>query len=318
MPAITIFEGPDGGGKTTAAKKYAKETKALYYHFSAWRHMGPHLPRLFLEAMQPALLGYANVVLDRSWISEEPYNTVYHKASTPWILPRMCSMLERVAMRCETNIVMCLPPKEQCIENFNSRRKDEMLADIGQLSDVYDRYKDFRKYQRCSLPAIEYDYTKDGRIEEFLHGIPFGLMKHSRKCMKTVGAFTAPYIIVGDLSRRMDIHDILHRWPTVKFNRDRMEGFDKFVEVLSYLKVDEIDLLWIDKSAVEETIERRLKIGFPIKGIMAFDLESGEAAIRAMSKVPRAERPNIHMKKHPDEYMWTNDFLDHAEYYNIF
>lgn len=319
MPAITIFEGPDGGGKSTAAREYAKVTKALYYHFSAWRHMGHQYPRLYLEAMAPALMGYANVVLDRSWISDEPYNSVFHQASR-LVSDEMASMLERAAMRCETNIVMCLPPKEVCEVNFSCRGRKEMLSNTQQLSEIYDRYKDFRSYQRSSLPTIEYDYTRDGRIEEFLHGIPFGLIKHSRKSMRTVGAFTAPYIIVGELMTEVDQYDTIQRWPSVSFNVQN-NPWVSFTSILTAIGVDEIDLLWVDKSAVEETIERRVKSGFPIRDIIAFDLESGEAAIRGLKGVSEVERPNIHIKRHPstlssDEL--SSSFKDLCLYYNIF
>ena len=74
---LTIFEGPDGGGKTTAAEKYAKETGAQYVHFGPLPHVKDSLARVYVEAMMPAILGLQDVVFDRSWLSEIPYGTAF-------------------------------------------------------------------------------------------------------------------------------------------------------------------------------------------------------------------------------------------------
>ena len=61
---LTIFEGPDGSGKSTAAQAYAEATKAKYVHFPALPQVDKSLGRIYVEAMLPALLGYQDVVFD--------------------------------------------------------------------------------------------------------------------------------------------------------------------------------------------------------------------------------------------------------------
>lgn len=315
MPSITIFEGPDGGGKTSAAREYAKRIKALYYHFSAWRHMEDQYPRLFLEAMMPALMGYQNVVMDRSWLSDRPYNAAYHKGK-PLISSYNATVLERVAMRCDTNVIMCLPPKEVCLENFRSRMDSEMLDDPDQLEYVYLLYREMVEDNKGSaLPITVYDYTKNRDIYELVYGLPFQYMKHSVKWRGTVGSATARNIIVGDLYCECDKQDLLNAWPTVGFGPET-KGMANFSQVLAANGVHEGDVFWIDRSILQEVMEWRMKNGFPIRKVLAFDNKSAETCRLLLEKLSNPEIPVIHLKQHPNKYQWSGGQID-IDYYNV-
>src|SRR5882757_4772670 len=103
--SLTIFEGPDGSGKTTAAKAFAAEMGARYVHLPQFKRVTTGLPRMYLEAMLPALLGYQDVVMDRCWLSEVPYGRVFRDgADRVGEISR--HMLERVALRAGALVVL--------------------------------------------------------------------------------------------------------------------------------------------------------------------------------------------------------------------
>jgi len=96
---LTIFEGCDGSGKSTAAAKFAEEHGAKLVHFPALPRVTNNLARMYVEAMLPALLGYQDVVFDRCWLSEEPYGTAFREGQDRLGVVSV-RMLERLAFRC--------------------------------------------------------------------------------------------------------------------------------------------------------------------------------------------------------------------------
>ncbi len=152
---LTIFEGPDGSGKTTTARSYAEITGARYVHFPSLPNVSSGLPRLYVEAMIPALLGYQDVVFDRCWLSEIPYGKAFRNESYRFGLETN-RMLERLSMRCGAVVVKCLPSYENVLSTFESRKDFEMLDNTNQLKSVYDSYVSLV----TSLPEYLFDFTK--------------------------------------------------------------------------------------------------------------------------------------------------------------
>lgn len=134
---LTIFEGPDGSGKSTLAKRFAKATGARYVHFGPLPKISGSLGRVHVEAMMPALLGYQDVVFDRSWLSEVPYGQAFREGTDRLGDPSR-EMLDRLALRCGGAVVMCDPGWETVRSNFLARKHMEMLDDDNQLKIVYD------------------------------------------------------------------------------------------------------------------------------------------------------------------------------------
>lgn len=153
---LTIFEGPDGAGKTTLAKWFAQQTGARYVHCGPLKFSTKSLARYYAEAMLPAILGYQDVVMDRCWMSENPYGRAF-RGGEDRIGPVNEAMLETLAMRCATLVVRCLPSWDLVKRNFISTRHDQMLPDTGQLRQVYDGYA----AMKTRLPCITYDYSCD-------------------------------------------------------------------------------------------------------------------------------------------------------------
>lgn len=151
---LTIFEGPDGGGKTTLAKRYAAVHDAIYVHFSELRGV-ENLVDVYLEAMLPALWGEQPVVFDRSWLSEKPYAAALRGGHCR-ITDREIEELENLALAVDGAVVLCLPPWDVVKANYLSRQEIEALANVDQLRGVYDAYA----CMETELPVLYWDYTQ--------------------------------------------------------------------------------------------------------------------------------------------------------------
>jgi thymidylate kinase len=159
--SLTIFEGCDGSGKTTEAKRYAELTGARYVHFGAIPKVtDAALGRMYVEAMLPALQGYQDVVFDRSWLSEIPYGAVFRQGADRLKRGNQRRLLERIAMRCGAVVVFCEPGWEAVEKSFLSGR-DEMLKNTRQLKAVYELYG----VVETQLPEVIFDYTSDRLID---------------------------------------------------------------------------------------------------------------------------------------------------------
>lgn len=160
---IIILEGPDGAGKTTLSE-------ALRQHFQQDRMTqivkhGPfkglvaeELCKTYFRAMSQALTYNDHVIMDRCWLSEPIYGTVYRKGANRVDIPRK-RMLERVALSRGGVVVHCQPDFTLCVNTFVDRQDHEYLDTVTQLSAVYNEYETL-KYQ-TSLPVVHYDYQYD-------------------------------------------------------------------------------------------------------------------------------------------------------------
>lgn len=237
---LTIFEGPDGSGKTTAAKVYAEATGARYVHFPALPRVGRNLGRMYVEAMLPALLGYQDVVFDRCWLSEVPYGSVFREGQDR-LTDASRRMLERLAFRCGAVVVMCLPPFEVVRANYTSRRHLEMLDNAGQLLEVYKLYA----AQRTYLPVVNYDYTQVTTPSHTLYPA-IGLARTGQHHLKanTAGNSSAKIILVGETFAERKDCDPWYQWPFASFSS---EGCSQWLtDLLEYHHIGEDKLLWVN------------------------------------------------------------------------
>lgn len=157
-PTLTIFEGPDGGGKSSTAMCFAKQTNAHYVHFGSLNGV-QDITQIYIDAMAPVLHGESSVVFDRSWISEVPYGRVFRGGAN-----RISSIDELAlidfATICNAVVVMCLPSRDVCVRNYNSRREVEMLEHEQQLKDVYDIYSNMNS-STLGIPMLKFNFEID-------------------------------------------------------------------------------------------------------------------------------------------------------------
>lgn len=236
---LTIFEGPDGGGKSTLAKAYAEVASARYVHFPALPRVNKGLARMYVEAMLPALLGYQDVVFDRSWYSEDPYGTVFREGQDR-LGAETVRMLERLALRCGAVVVYCMPDVEVVKQNYRSRKHLEMLDNEDQLQAVYDIYCE----QKPSLPVLDSDYTI-AHLNDLIDRVksvkrpsnhPLGIL--------SAGNLDAAVVLVGqDFAERKD-QDAFYQWPFASFDRSGCSHW--LTQQLISAGVSEHDLMWVN------------------------------------------------------------------------
>jgi len=239
---VTIFEGPDGSGKTTAAAYYADVIGARYVHLGPFTGVNRCLARLYIEAMLPALYGYQDVVLDRSWLSEGIYGAVYRDGADR-IRAWRRRMLERVAMKCEAQVVLCLPGINRCVSNFNARRNlgGEYLDTEDHLRAVYLGYEEAHESgEFTDLQTHLYDYETNSETDlKELRGT------HPTHPVRDVtgGNLDAPFVIVGDSVEATREHDSLFKAPFVSFGGKCSAAW--ITSRLQAAKIKEHELLWI-------------------------------------------------------------------------
>lgn len=147
-----IFEGPDGGGKSTLAKLIAEK---LGYNYRG--RITRVEPSKLLEANKEDLQREGNWVFDRCyWLSDTIYEPIYSSNET--ILNRSCSK----SFDFEDTILIFVDASDEAIEHRIGTRGDELYS-IEQIKLAADRYRAFfQKYHRDHV----YIDTTFGSIEQ--------------------------------------------------------------------------------------------------------------------------------------------------------
>lgn len=254
--AITIFEGPDGGGKSTIAQEYAQLTQARYVHHGPYKQVTDGLARMVYESMLPALLGYEDVVLDRCWISEPIYADAFREGRDR-VGPERARMMDRVAMRCGAVVVRCLPPWAFVKATFNGRKDEEYLDDDQQLLRVYG---DYQHDLNTHLHGVDYDWTQhvDKKLSLTVMTAVKPLVElmraknppHSVRAL-SAGNWNAPVVIVGDSFAEHKNNDAMYQLPFVSMNGNGCSMW--LARQLAEGGVSEQSLLWINADQLDET-----------------------------------------------------------------
>lgn len=243
---ITIFEGPDGSGKSTAAAEYAKLTGARLVHCGPFPRISEgQLGRFYVEAMLPALLGYQPVVMDRSWLSEPVYGAVFREGEDR-IGPIFERMLDRLALRCGAVVVHCDPGWTKIEETYEARRQKEVLNgkrfDLQPLLQLHHLYG--QQMLMTSLPVVRYNWTVNDGVRELSY-----LVRSRRHAMHltdlaTAGSWTANTVILGQDFGHQKNTDPLYQWPFASFSQ---EGCSQWLtKQLLMANIEEADLLWVN------------------------------------------------------------------------
>ena len=246
MSRITIFEGPDGSGKTTLAKRYAERMGACY------RHHGPcpqiteeHLLKIYVEMMLPALLGYQDVVLDRAWLSEQVYGLVIRSRDRVGIAGSR--LLERLALRCEVAVVLCLPPLAACQRVWSKRSTGEDLYSQELMTRAYRSYETrWREGTLTDLPLVTHAvHGYEDTVWRELEAIHMHQEAHP-PAWRTGGNLLASVALVGDDLVPLRNEDLEMRTPFGSFSA---AGCSRWLALrLSNLGVRERDLFWVSAS----------------------------------------------------------------------
>lgn len=240
---LTIFEGPDGGGKSTAAEAYAKYVGAKYVHFGPLPNVKDGLARMYVEAMLPALLGYQDVVFDRCWLSEVPYGSAFRDGADR-LGHSAVRMLERLALRCGGTVVYCLPEWTTVRNNYLSRKEIEYLQNEDQLQHVYEVYAS----QTTDLPSVFFDYTTDRSDSPFYIDLSDKVEARRQRrhplSVATAGNWDADVVLVGESFAERKDQDPWYQWPFASFSN---QGCSQWLtKQLNSIGISERDLLWVN------------------------------------------------------------------------
>jgi len=146
---ITIFEGPDGSGKSTAALAYAEATGATYKH---WGQVNDPFGE-YVGYLADAIPEGSDIVFDRFYQSELVYGPLFRQSERigkrKWLLESICAGNKAV-------VVLCMPPVKEIKANIQARSDG---ADMDGVPDMIDSicfaYVDILG----DLPWLLYDYT---------------------------------------------------------------------------------------------------------------------------------------------------------------
>lgn len=235
---LTIFEGCDGTGKSTAAKRYAEATGAVYVHFAALPRVREGLARMYVEAMLPALLGYQDVVFDRCWLSETPYGMAFREGQDR-LGDASRRMLERLALRCGAVVVLCDPGWNAVKGSYMKRKHLEMLDDVGQLKQVYEMYM----HEPTDLPVVKYDYTM-GHGQLSYETVDSNRFPRHPLSLASAGNWSANIVIVGDQFIERKDNDPFYQWPFASFSKSGCSQW--LANQLESIEAGEDGLLWVN------------------------------------------------------------------------
>lgn len=260
---LTIFEGPDGSGKTTAAKTAALNANASYVHLGPLLRVHKHLAGFYVDAMLPALLGYQEVVMDRSWLSERPYGLAFRGGKDRLGLAQT-RMLERLALRCGGSLIVCAPPLATCIANVGARGEKVPV----ELAQVHNHYV-MRTPGECCLPSEVIDYT---RKQSFSRTEATDPIPHPTR--GTAGNWDAAIVLVGEAFGEPKEGDRLYQWPFVSFSPLGCSVW--LTEQLEFAGVGEDELLWVN---ADQLLDSQLLDHLKHKTVIAL----GKKAARALA-----------------------------------
>lgn len=238
---LVILEGPDGAGKTTLAKKICQDLDAEYVHSGPLKVVKRGLPRMYIEAMLPAMLGLRNVVMDRCWLSEMPYGIAFRHGEDR-LTKASVAMLERAALRCGGELIMCIPPWGHVSANYASHHEDEMLENENQLKLVYDIY--LSTQARTCLNTTTYDYTNP----DWQKFVPDNTPEHF-KDIRTAGNLNANVVLVGESFASQKDDDPFYQLPFMSFTNNGCSSW--LANGLIEAKISERNLLWVNADELD-------------------------------------------------------------------
>lgn len=237
---LIIFEGCDGTGKTTAAKRMANELGARYVHLDAYKGVTDGLSRLFVDAMMPAVLGLSDVVMDRCWLSEPIYGKVYRGGANR-VPSWQAKMLERLALRCRAVVILCQPPLENVLQSFRSRRDEELLDNEEQVKAVFEGYSP--KTFDTALPLLYYDYELMSFDALLADACDEASLPHLTS-VASAGDISADTVLVGESFADHKNGDPLYQWPFASFSEASCSAW--LTQQLEQAGVSERDLYWVN------------------------------------------------------------------------
>ncbi len=260
---LIIIESPPGSGKTQLAKALCEVRPNTHYiYLGLFPRVGAGLARLYVDAMMPAVLGHADVVMDGSWLEERPYGKDR--------LGARLRILERLAWRCQTLVarhwrVGSLTRGDVDTIFFPSSLPNVILNQLRETDAV-----------ACVLHALTNDAS-----------IPHSLSQ------PTAGNLNGKVLLVGEEYGAKTNADPLYSWPF-----GALSGCSLWLaERLEEGGISERDLYWVNADGLTTNIAR---FSMPVVALGAVAAERLIALGRMPDAV--VEHPEAWKRLHNEEY----------------
>lgn len=117
---LVILEGPDGSGKSTLAQEFV--SKGFHYLHCGVPKPGENVFETYTNLILRAFRSKKDTVIDRLHLGEKIYGEVMRGEDTLGYMGAM--LIERLIRSQRGQIVICLPPITNCIDNWAEKRKD--------------------------------------------------------------------------------------------------------------------------------------------------------------------------------------------------
>ncbi len=261
---LIIVEGPPNSGKTQLANALWEVWPSTHYvHLGPLPRVGAGLARFYVDAMMPAVLGYADVVMDRAWLSERLFRHGVDR------LGARLRILERLAWRCQTLVVRCLGPFDQ----------------LGYGSDFA-----WGSLPRMAVDPIDGDDKHN--VARILHALTNDASIPHSLSQPTAGNLNGKVLLVGEGYGAKTDADPLYSWPF-----GSLSGCSLWLaEQLEEGGISERDLYWVNADGLTANVAR-LEMTIVALGAVAAE------RLVALGRMPDAvaEHPQAWMHFHHNE-----------------
>lgn len=242
--SVTIFEGPDGGGKTTLIETMERMMGRREHAKPVRVNHGPYIGELsvanrYLASMITGRGDLMHPIMDRSWISEAIYGPLMRGENRISVAQRRA--LERFALGCGAITVLCLPSYEACRDAYLKRRPVEYLPDESMLRQVYDKFAEIPILDDQPVPSFLYNYEReDSRVLylDMLYEIRSEYKNHG----PGVGLFMKGTTLV--IGEQLSTMTAAAPYPWISWDQRGCVGW--LSEQLEEWGVSERDLYWIN------------------------------------------------------------------------
>jgi GTPase SAR1 family protein len=200
MAKVIILEGPDGGGKTSLAKKLMAE--GFQYRHEGPPPIGVDLISYYLKILDDSLKSPMNVVHDRLWLGERVYGPISRGSDR--IGPQGYKLFERLHRSKPISQYICTPKIGVARINYQKKilEDDDYLKSVDKWEKVFKAYTDLQ-YSRNGMGEV-FDYTENTHIQIIKDAMSF---ERNRKNLPegTIGSPTAKYLFIGDRPNHISV-----------------------------------------------------------------------------------------------------------------